>query len=186
MQPDLTHVVCLCTGDKYPFIYVDRLYRGLTKNTTHPFVFQPVTVSRYPGWWGKMEQFAPTQRTLLLDIDIVITGNVDFLFEYGGQFCAWKDPWQPGMNGSVYALAPGFGAAIKEKFVANADTIMRQYYSEQEFLRDQTSPEYWPAGRIKSYKADHLEGGPSDARIVVFHGRPKPHECGNWVRDYWK
>lgn len=180
-------VVCLHTGDKYPFEYVEKLYRGLCRHTSNDFVFEVVTKTRYPGWWGKIEQFAPMERIVLLDIDIVITGNVDFLFEYDGPFCAWKDPWQDGLNGSVHSIAPGFGQNMKTTFMENAAAFMRQYKTDQDFLRDYTVPDYWPHGLIQSYKAQGLQESPKDARIVVFHGYPKPDDINDgWVKELWQ
>jgi hypothetical protein len=183
----VTKVVCLLTGDKYPQDYIIKLYRGLQKHTTQPFDFEVITETKYPGWWGKMEQFPPKERIILLDVDLVITGNVDFLFEYQGQFCCWRDPWADGLNGSVHSIAPGFGESFRKVFDSDPDAFMRRYYSDQEFLRDYTLPDYWPSDLIKSYKADSLEDGPRDSRIVVFHGKPKPHEIKTgWVAEAWQ
>ena len=42
-------------------------------------------------------------------------------------------------------------------------------------------------GSVKSYKQDKCEDAFSDGtKIVVFHGYPKPPDCGGWVTDYWK
>jgi hypothetical protein len=178
-------VVVLRTGDKYGLEYATRLYTGLARNTTVPFEYEVITETKYPGWWGKIELFNPKERLVVLDLDIVITGNVDFLFEYDGPFCAWKDPWSSGLNGSIHSIAPGYGKELRAVFEAMPKQIMREFYSDQEFLRTQTKPDYWPDGLIQSYKAQSLEQSPKAARIVVFHGNPKPHECGGWVKEMW-
>jgi len=180
-------IVALLTGDKYPKEYIVKLYRGLLENTKYPFELEVVTKTKYPGWWGKLEQFGRDERILLLDVDLIITGNIDFLFEYEGPFCAWHDPRDDGMNGSVNSIGPGFGTAVREIFDKAPDKYMHSYYSDQEFLRDHTQPDYWDKGLIQSYKFDHLDAGPGDARIVVFHGHPKPHEIWDgWVKEYWQ
>lgn len=179
-------VVALRTGNKYGPEYAERLYNGLARNTTVGFDYEVITETKYPGWWGKIELFNPKERIIVPDLDIVITGNVDFLFEYDGPFCAWKDPWAEGLNGSIHSIAPGYGKELREVFEASAKKIMWEYHSDQEFLRTQTKPDYWPAGLIQSYKAQNLKDSPGDARIVVFHGNPKPHECGGWVREVWR
>ena len=179
-------VVALRTGNKYGPEYAERLYTGLARNTTVPFEFEVITETKYPGWWGKIELFPPKERIVVLDLDVVITGNVDFLFEYDGPFCAWKDPWAEGLNGSVHSIAPGYGEQLRATFEKAPHKIMLAYLSDQEYLRTQTKPDYWPAGLVKSYKADHLEKGPGAARIVVFHGLPKPHQAGGWVKEIWR
>jgi len=180
-------VVCLCTGDKYPPEYVNKLWRGLQNYTAFNVELEVIRQTKYPGWWGKIEQFPPKERIILMDIDLVITGNIDFLFEYQGPFCAWRDPWADGLNGSVHSIAEGFGESLRAEFERQPETYMRRYYSDQEFLRDHTVPDYWHDGLIQSYKADNCEHSPGAARIVVFHGHPKPHEIKTgWVTEQWK
>ena len=66
------------------------------------------------------------------------------------------------------------------------DKYMHSYYSDQEFIRDHAVPDYWPEGLIQSYKMDHCIESPGAARIVVFHGHPKPHEIWDgWVKETW-
>ena len=40
-------------------------------------------------------------------------------------------------------------------------------------------------GIVASYKADQLQGGPADFRLICFHGQPKPHQLGGWVQQHW-
>jgi hypothetical protein len=184
-------VMCLRTGDKYGREYVDTLYRMLARHTTVNFDFECITESQWPGWWGKMDLFPAKERLVFLDLDIVITANVDFLFEYQGEFCAWEDPQQGKYNGSIYCVGPQFGNPIRELFLHNPGGVMRQFYSDQEFithvigLRD-TWQKLAP-GKVKSYKCDRLEDGPGEAAIAVFHGDPKPHTfTRGWVKEHWR
>lgn len=180
-------VVCLCTGNKYPAVYVEKLYSGFARNTTVPLDFEVIRETKYPGWWGKIEQFAPKERIILIDIDVVITGNVDFLDEYQGEFCAWADPLTQQIAGGLHSIAPGFGQEMMDRFFSNPSRWMNMYYSDQEFLRDYVKADYWPKGLVQSYKFDSLEDGPKDARIVQFHGDPKPAAlpAHHWVWKYW-
>jgi hypothetical protein len=41
-------------------------------------------------------------------------------------------------------------------------------------------------GEFVSYKTHCTKGVPDGARVVCFHGRPRPHEVGGWVKDYWE
>jgi hypothetical protein len=44
-----------------------------------------------------------------------------------------------------------------------------------------------PEEIVQSYKMHRLEGdAPPPCDIVMFHGTPKPHECGGWVKEYWQ
>jgi hypothetical protein len=185
-------VVCLHTGDAYGPEYVGRLYAGLARHATRPFDFVVVREAPWPGWWGKLVLFPPEVRTVFLDLDVVLTGPVDFLFAYAGDFCLWGDPWNGRWNTSVMAIAPGFGTEIRRRFLAEPEGIMRRLHGDQDFVAEVLWPhaDTWQTvapGQVKSYKADHLEAGPAGASIVVFHGRPKPHELplDHWARRAW-
>jgi hypothetical protein len=153
------------------------------------FDFEVIRESQFPGWWGKMDCYPTTDRTIILDLDIVIAGNVDFLFEYEGEFCGWQDHQGAYYNGSIFSAAQGFGANIRNAFVANPSGIMGQFYADQEFITSIVGlGDTWQKqapGRVKSYKFDRLYDGPGDASIVVFHGPPKPHEVNGWVKEFW-
>ena len=98
---------CVCYGDKYPVEYVQKLYNMVTRNTTlhiNFFVFTDhvkmqkmldggrLYVKQFPehdleGWWNKMQLFHPSVdlpgTTLYMDLDVVITENIDCFFEIG-------------------------------------------------------------------------------------------------------
>ena len=87
------------------------------------------------------------------------------------------------------SIAPGFGLEIRDEFLNDPKLVMNNFHGDQEFISSIIHKiDTWQEialGRIKSYKADNLLDGPQGASIVVFHGEPKPHELGGWVRDYW-
>ena len=195
-------VCCLRTGERYGPEYSERLHAGIARYTTKPFEFVTKTKSKYPGWWGKVGWLNPTERIIVLDLDLVITGNVDFLFDYDGPFCIWKDPMKPVIswydckpcyNSSVMSIAPGFGAEIRKKFEVEPFRVMNEFWGDQEFISSMlpegvdTWNEIAP-GKVKSFKADGLNDGPGDAAICVFHGQPKmadfPPE--HWVSRAWQ
>lgn len=183
-------VICIRTGEKYGPEYVTHLYDGLIRHTTCPWNFQVIQQSVFPGWWSKLLLFPPSERTIFLDLDVVLTGNVDFLFDYDGDFCIWGDPWNGKWNSSVMSIAPGFGTEVRDKFVKKDAQIMQAFYGDQEFLASVVpNADLWQTvapGKVKSYKADHLEAGPGDASICVFHGDPKPATfLEGWVYEFW-
>ena len=96
---------CVCYGDKYPVEYVQKLYNMVTRNTSlhiNFFVFTDhvkmekmiegnINVRQFPetdlqGWWNKMQLFHPKVdlpgHTLYMDLDVVITDNIDCFFTY--------------------------------------------------------------------------------------------------------
>ena len=185
-------VCCLRTGERYGPQYAERLYRGLLRHISRPFDFYVRTHGNYPGWWSKVEWFPPEGRIVVLDLDVLITANVDFLFDYDGPFCIWRDPWQSGYNSSVMSIASGFGENLRRKFDAEPFRIMQEFRGDQDFISAtydglDTWNEIAP-GKVKSFKADGLSDGPGDAAICVFHGQPKMADFSpeHWVSRAWQ
>lgn len=187
----MLEVVCLNVGTKYPHHYETRLYLGLCRHSTIPFNFRVIREGHWPGWWNKLNLFPAKDRTVFLDLDVVITSNVDWLLRYRGEFAIWGDPWNREWNSSVMAMAPGYGAHIRDAFEAAPQAIMQGYPSDQEFIYAVVkTADLWQdvaPGQVKSYKADNLQAGPGSASIVVFHGKPKPADLvTGWVKEHWR
>ncbi len=184
----MNKVVCISVPPLYQDNdYVGKLYRGAKRNTTQPFEFEVIRQSKYPGWWAQIELFPPKERIVVFDLDVVITGNIDYLFDYDGPFCAWKDPYADGFNMSVMSIALGFGACERQVFDDHATEIMKDYKFVQQWLwKVGMQSDYWEG--VYSYKADiEQEPGP-DCRVVCCHGKPKPHELMDipWVKENWR
>jgi len=189
-------IVCLQVPPGYQEgDYVGKLFRGLSRNTSVPFEFECVTASKYPGWWGKLEVFDPPERVIFLDLDTVITGNVDFLFEYNGPFAILRDfgtPRGDNYGSAVMSISAGYGKQVIEGFKTDADSIMKRLYGDGNWIRESApGADFWQdiyPGKIKSFKVDDLENGPKGASIVCYHGSPRPHEMTHlgWMREFWK
>ncbi len=153
-----------------------------------------------PGWWSKLGLFRPEVRgidsrwMLYLDLDVVITGGIKPLLHLKGDLCIARDypvlthPQRPDCNTSVMLIKVGANPDIWESYEAMANAELR-YWSDQDFLnslypgRIELIPDDW----VQSYKLHGLkEGYPPGCRIVMFHGKPKPHECVGWVKDLWR
>lgn len=93
----------VCVGDKYDSAYVYALKEMVEKNLTIPHEFRCITKRKldgiqtrnppvpYQGWWSKLGLFHPgvaTGSSLYFDLDVVITGNIDYLAEYTDTFSA--------------------------------------------------------------------------------------------------
>jgi len=187
----MTRVVCLRTGDKYGPEYVERLGRGVAQNTSRPFWFEVITQAQFPGWWQKLLVFPSEERTIFLDLDTVIVGNVDFLFDYAGPFCILRDFYRPhGYGSAVMSIAPGYGKEIRDGFLADADNIMRRLHGDQNWIEEQVAgADRWQdvaPGKIGSFKADALQESPKGFAVCCFHGQPRPHEVDGWVREAWR
>jgi len=101
----MINVVCVKTGTKYDYEFVNRLYRMVEKNLSLPFDFYCLTemsdgirkevkivdISEIieegiDGFWPKLLVFNPdiyekVETTLYLDLDVFVQNSIDYLFE---------------------------------------------------------------------------------------------------------
>ena len=184
-------IVCLNTGTKY-LGYTSKLYNALCRNTTKEFRFECITSSQFSSWWGKFSMHPLKEQTIYMDLDTVVCGNVDFLFDYQGPFCIRRNPWAGAWcDASLMSISEEVGKKIAAAFFENPHKVMKDFRSDQEFIA-QLIPEAdtwqdFAPGKTASFKADHLDDGPGGASIVAFHGEPKPHQVNNaWVKEHWR
>lgn len=141
----------------------------------------------WPGWWSKMEMFLLPPPVLFFDLDTMIVGDL-------GDVAAQADEWQFTMLRDFYrenGLGSGMMAwghpmdTLYEKFVdAPRDWMKKAGDSgDQCFIEmnvNQQGVKRWQdvlPGQVVSYKV-HVKGKgvPRDARVVCFHGHPKPRD----------
>lgn len=210
---DLTVLCVLRSGGDYTPEYVRKLRDGVAKHLTIPHRFVclsdvPVPCERiemqhdWPGWWSKIEMFRPgviTGPTLYLDLDTIITGNLNQVASIPYDFAMLniraKDI-KIGNSGAMWFRKPF--PHVYERFaqkprhwidyhVANAHD---RYMGDQAFISDSFDdiPKLHHAlpGFFLSYKYDRLqERVPKDCSVVCFGGKPRPHEAGGWVKQAW-
>jgi len=201
-------IVCIKVGTKYDATYVNRLAFHVEQHTTVPHEFlcltyDPVGVlcptapidTDLPGWWSKLVLFKPhwalkDRRVVFLDLDTVIVGNIDFLLEYDGPFCILRDFYRPETYGSaVMSFAPG----CEEIWDTFQQDVMRTMHGDQDWLLQCIDPslaDRWQdlyPGKIVSYKVHCSQGIPEGARVICFHGSPRPHEVTHltWMQEHW-
>ena len=199
-------VWCICWGDKYPDYYVTRLKESVAQNTEIPHRFVCVTDRRipgittmpppvdWPGWWGKIGLFKPGfsgPLNLYLDLDVVVTGDLTPIIEsldqhslamplnwaqsgHGGcqsSVMVWRDCL---LNQQIYDL---FDPAWihwppKEPWKFYGDQEVITHFRDTGLIRVRPIPDQY----VKSWKYHCQNGLPKDARVIVFHGSPKPDE----------
>lgn len=164
-------------------------------------------VHDYPGWWSKMELFSLPGPVIAMDLDTAIVGDLTPLAEFVptlnlNQLAMLTDFYFPEKPASGLMAWSGDIGLIAEKFTArlagrhgfqrHADHFRlncggKSYRGDQDII-----PELAPSiiriqdhvPGIYSYKV-HLRGTnglPDDARIVCFHGHPRPRELNApWI-----
>jgi hypothetical protein len=155
-----------------------------------PGVFVMPLRKGWPGWWSKMELFAPWigGDYLYFDLDTMLVGDLTPLHKAVEQRfpLIMRDVNRlNGLQSSIMYIPHRMKRGIWEAFNAQPHHWMDVYAKggDQAFL-EQVSRGRWrlwqdmAPGAVVSYKADVLPLGyvPRDAAVVAFHGRPRPRE----------
>jgi uncharacterized Rossmann fold enzyme len=157
------------------------------------------------GWWAKLFCFSPDafpagERVLYFDLDTVITGPLDEIAAYDGDFAILRDVYRPkGLQSSVMAWQAGAMNYMWTDYVKNGYPQLTG--GDQEWIENVGYVKPIPAGRptfwsilqdifpglFRSYKLDCTDFVPKGTSVVFFHGLPRPHQVTTgWVPDVWR
>lgn len=215
----MNQVICvLKSGGDFAPAHARALAHNVRAHVTKPYQFTVLTDHKdidfadrviplkhdWEGWWSKIELFRPDVSNkganLYLDLDTVIVGNIDHLFDMekftmlrGFQ---WKRPASGlmGWQGSSPPL-PYLNFCKRKKIIMQRNRASGdQGYIDATF-RGRVELDFWQdlfPGDIISYKCDYRRGhdkkGRIDrARVVCFHGAPRPWEVKDeWIWEEWE
>jgi len=157
--------------------------------------------AQYRGCLPKLWMFSRDAglygRVLALDIDIIITGSLDDMATYDGDF-AVRSKFAKGLehlaDGDIIGFNPEKCYNIWESFDKNPRAASRETQGRERYFYRKVMPEAdrWQEmfpGQIKGYKVDIRKTGklPDGTRIVSCSGRPRPHELSHqWVKEHWR
>ncbi len=188
--------------------YVNRLFRHVQDHLQAPHDFicftddptnlAPGITARTLGcadWnWNlrKMWAYNPASglkgRVLLLDLDTLVTGSLDDIAAYSGPFCVAEDFFEPGRHGGgviSFEASQELTKRLWEPLVSRYESINAAVNgSERFYFRRELGEwgDHWQKvlpGQVVSSKVHCRSGVPPDARLVCFHGQPRPHQV-NW------
>lgn len=198
--------------------YVNRLFRGVSRNMTVPFRFicftnvegfytEGVEIRAFdpPSWNGcfpKLWVHSPDSglegRVLTFDLDNVIVGSLDDFGRYDKSFTTRMEPMRGRRMsaGDLLGFEAGETYGLWKNFL-NTLTFMEGHADGDERIVYNTlwknRLKFWQEelpGQFISFKREvHLNRGvvPRNARVVTFHGKPRPHEVtADWVKECWK
>ncbi len=216
-------IICIKWGSRYGHEYVNRLYKSIKKHTQRPTklycftdntsnidkdiickplpkISLPETISYTP--WRKISLwqyplYDLEGDVLFLDLDLLITGNLDRFFDYRpGFYCVIENWTQTGQNignTSCFKFPIGKYNSIFENFEKNPKKFWKKYHIEQIYLSAQIKDQvFWPKEWCKSFKHNLLPSWPfriwkpaklpKDTSIVAFTGKPDPDDVvnGHW------
>ena len=220
---DDVHILTMKWGTLYGADYVNVLYRAVAANMDRPFRFHCMTdnasglapeIEAHPlpdlnfgpgefafGGWPKLSVFASdllglSGRALFVDLDTVILGKLDPLFDVPGGVVLIRE-WPRladrlklkrdvrGMS-SIFAFTLGRQPHLLEDYMSDPVAARGSVRHEQAWItRHAQDLRFWPEGMVVSFKKtlmappllNRLAGPkapPDDARVLVFHGVPRP------------
>ena len=216
----MINVICIKWGNKYNSDYVNKLFRGILRNTSKEFLFTCYTdisegldkkiqykpIPFYTGdWYSKIglyneNLYSPDEQIFYFDLDTVITGNLNELLNYSGDFIILRDFYRPkGYGSGLMSFAPAAVNHMWKNYTYGRKAPQGdQGWCEQQYPGADIWQDKYP-GKIISYKV-HIkdkgivrnsyytkdEGNLETSSIVCFHGKPNPHEINEgWLNEYW-
>lgn len=154
---------------------------------------------KWPGWWSKLEIFRPdiTGDFVYMDLDTVIVGPLDDLAKVS-HLAMLRDAYRDGkrakegLQSSVMVLPENERSQIWDEFTVNPPLAMMlnraggdQRFLERFWLNRAARLQDLLPGQFVSWKVDcKLEQVPPDARVIFFHGQPRPFEVGRFLHLY--
>lgn len=144
----------------------------------------------WPGWWAKVSAFRLPGPILYMDLDTHVVGDLTpplrAVERY--RFIALRNPLStPSRFGSGLMGWSDDMTHVQRRFAAAPEHHMRRcttqrLWGDQGFIaEDEPEPALWQdilPNQIVSWKVDCKAGIPKDARVVYFHGKPRPWDVG--------
>ena len=219
-------VVCLLWGNWARGLgaeYANHLQRGVARNLDIPHRFicmtddpsgiskdveiLPLRAPSYLGCLPKLCVYRPgnrlTGRVIVLDLDCIVTGSLNEMCGYDGEFCVREEF---GLDNTIGGDMLGFEAGWGEELLWNP-LRQRTEWLEKATKGDERvvyqlllrgygfEPDFWQRlypNQFVSFKRHikekGLDGPLPDMRVVSFHGHPRCHEVGHleWIQKHWR
>lgn len=162
---------------------------------------------RFPSCYRRLWMFSEAAKALgdyvlLLDIDLVVLGDLAPLFDTSKEFIGWRPyrDWgrQKRVGGGIYMLKTGSRTEVWTSFTgyrsiqeARAAGFRGSDQAWMSYRLAETAHLYGRGAGIYSVRDldPPLTKVPADARIVQFNGNRKPWHYVNslgWVADHWR
>lgn len=152
-------------------------------------------------WWGKLYMFQrglfpDGSRMVFMDLDTLILGSLKNVVGYKGQFATLTDFYHPERLGPAIMMweAGAYNSFIWEEWVRQGkprndwgDLWWLNQLDQGRFAKSADKLQKLYPGTFVSYKAHCRPNPPKGARVVCFHGLPRPHQAtDDWVKRVWR
>jgi len=148
--------------------------------------YQPLE-NGWPGWWSKIEAFKIPGPVVYMDLDTVIVGNLNDVLavpQVDESFTVLRD-FNPGHRemGSGLMAWSGSMAPLYHTFRSYPNFHMQRnrsprWWGDQGYIERATRGRtYWQdkiPNQVVSWKKHCADGIPPEARMICFHGFPRP------------
>lgn len=209
---DLITIGAWCWGSKYGVDYVEKLRNSLRRNITRDFRFkmffpQPEDkpLTEIPGCFARLRAFDPewqernriTGRLVIMDLDMVVTGNLDHLLDRPEPFTILQNVNTSNpcpMNGSIWSLEPGYRPDVWSDFsVQAARAVPYDRFPDDQAWFAHKMPDagaYTVKDGVYGFQKNGWPKGdalPSNACLVAFPGWRDPSQFTHipWVQEHW-
>lgn len=202
-------------GDKYPHHYIERLQASVDRHYsgTHLFhIWRPQPedkkLTKVIGCFPRLRTFDPEwqagqgilrgERIVVLDLDLIITGGLDLIFDRDDDFAILQgiNSTNPcPYNGSVWTLKAGYRPDVWSDFSLEAAEKVPWYAfpDDQAWLAHKIpdAGAITPADGVYAFKKPGWPSGtdlPKNAKIVAFPGARDPQQFNwiPWVSQHWR
>lgn len=175
------------TIKNYEFYCFTDNTQGLDKNI-NTIKIPKISNKNIYGWFHKLclfdKKINPLKgRMLYFDLDVVIISNIDCFIQYESDKLTILNDWiykKYGIkkyNSSIMQWNIDLYFDLFDHF--QNIVSCKKYAGDQDFITDHIQDAiFWPEEWCISYKWHECEKKkiPENAKIIVFHGNPKPHE----------
>ncbi len=173
------------------------------------FAIPVIAENGVTGWWHILECFKdwigreliePGDRCMYWDIDQLAVGPLDDLMTFGGGFAMLRDiyypkrladgvmSWQAGQGRQIWEVWNSAGRPVLDnntpEGIGGSQAWIEGVMGLDNVIRLQ---DRFPKQLVSFKKDCRKRGGlPPHARVLIFHGEPRPHATGEaWVDELW-
>ncbi|TGT76726.1 MULTISPECIES: hypothetical protein [unclassified Mesorhizobium] len=208
-------IVTFRWGDKYGPEYVNKLWAGVERNLTteHTFnVLHPLPEDEYltkeKGCFARLRLFDPKyqaqvgfkpgDRIVCMDLDLIVTGPLDELFDRAEPFTILQGVNSANpcpFNGSLWILEAGYRPDVWGEFSLElaAKVPYHEFPDDQAWLADMLpdAGSFGPEDGVYAFQKKGWPKGeslPRNAKLVCFPGWRDPSQYTrlDWVQQHWR